>query len=825
LLSSPRENQLLRSRHGITVLLVALAGCTGHGGGSWFSTTGGAGVSPATSAGGTPAPRTSSASVPPPPPPHVALTQRGIAIDGKVRPLLGGELQYFRARDPNWDVAATWQLWEDALDQFQAAGGTLVSTYVPWDFHESQPGQIDFTGVRDLDHFLECCWKRGLLVAIKPGPFINAEWPYGLGSFGAVPQWWKDAHPDALAKQPNGVFFTVDLLGRPQGRQPSFFSPDFRQAAAGWFAAVAPIIQKYIKQRPTIIMVQVDNETNFYFKSRFSSDYSDWGKKQYSDWLQKKYGSLVGINTDPPTGQGDNQRVQDWFDAGWDGIAEYQAFLRATWESLGIKEPDVLFTTNDSPHPMPTMDLLMWDAKTKSQSGVASIDAYPKQFPWSFDKPSDYPFLTSFFTKRFMSASGTKGALAAEIEGGLFDLPLGIQLDLPVSATDHVLFEFFGHGGVAGTVYTFRGGLNLDNTRYFEMACLDEHGIKTPRYDCFARWAQNVVNQDLIASQDVESPFALIVGAHFDAPMAGVNGHPGWVQGKEAPGIFGWLEDAGIEPVVLDGANVKKGDLDKYQGVLYVDPDAAEADLAQALDDYVQRGGVLVNLLGMGSHDADWQPTNVLTGGLFSDGTLLSAYEETLGYFLPPHVNYALPGGPSGTLTTSPFLGHYQLGSGADVIAYDSTFPLGLNGAPAGWRARKGQGEVIFLGTSPGRGFRDFSYFDVDKSELLAARSIGRWIASEAKVGPILEVEDAKAQAFARKGPALVFVASREDHQDDVVVRVLDLKALGLDPAKTYQLTDVLNGVALGSSPGADLVGNGFHVSLGPWETAVVSIR
>ncbi|HZU95930.1 MAG TPA: beta-galactosidase [Planctomycetota bacterium] len=806
----------------LATLLVLVTGCTSHSGSSFVGSSTAASTSSTTGSvsSGTVAPTTSGV-------PHVQLTQRGVAIDGKVVPLIGGEVQYYRVRDPNWDVAKTQQLWQDALDQLQAAGCNLVSTYVPWDFHEQQSGQIDFTGVRDLRFFLECCYQRGLVVAIKPGPFINSEWPYGLGSFGAIPQWWKDAHPDALALDPQGNFFTFDLFGRPQGRQPSFFSPDFRQAAARWFSIVAPIIQYYTKVHPTIAFVQVDNETNFYFKSRFSTDYSTWGKQQYQAWLQKKYGSLTGINTDPPTAAGDNQRVQDWFDAGWDGIAEYQQFLRSTWESLGIQEPDVLFTTNDSPHPMPTMDLLLWDARTKNKAGMPGIDAYPKQFPWSLDAPLDYPFLASFFTKRFMNATGTKGALGPELEGGLFDLPLSIPLPMPVATTDHVLLEFFGHGGVMGSIYMFHGGLNLDGSRYFEMAPIDQNGNPTPRYPVVQRWASNVVNQDLIASSDVEAPFALIVGARFCAPITGINSHPGWIQAREAPGILGWLEDAGIEPVVLDGASIQKGDLDKYKGVLYVNPDAAEDHLATALDDYVQRGGVLVNLLGTGRFDASWQPgvaTQLLADGLFSDGTKTGAYEEALGEFAPPSINFTVSG-QTGWMSTSPYEGQYTVGPGGQPFAWDRTFAIGTNGPVVGWTATKGMGQVVFLATSPGRPFRDFLYYSYDSSTILAARELGRFVLQECGVSPVLEVEDGKAQAFARKGPALVFLASRLDHQDQVTVKVLDPTALGLSTSGTYTVTDALNGTPLGQATGAALATTGVTVTLPAYGTAVIRLN
>src|SRR5207302_4152382 len=143
---------------------------------------------------------------------------------------------------------------------------------------------------------------------------------------------------------------------------------------------LAPLVRRYVVDRPTIAMLQLDNETNFYFHSRFDSDYSTHGLAQYRAWLQARYGSIAGLNAAygtayasfadvippkaAPARVQQNLPTQDWFQAGKDGIAEFHAFLRAEWERLGIREPDVLFTTNDSPHPMPTMDLQLWDGPT-----------------------------------------------------------------------------------------------------------------------------------------------------------------------------------------------------------------------------------------------------------------------------------------------------------------------------------------------------------------------------------------------------------------------------------------------------------------------------
>lgn len=48
--------------------------------------------------------------------------------------------------------------------------------YVPWNFHETIEGVHNFTGDRDLEHFLDLANQTGLLVILRPGPYICAEW-------------------------------------------------------------------------------------------------------------------------------------------------------------------------------------------------------------------------------------------------------------------------------------------------------------------------------------------------------------------------------------------------------------------------------------------------------------------------------------------------------------------------------------------------------------------------------------------------------------------------------------------------------------------------
>ena len=54
-----------------------------------------------------------------------------------------------------------------------------IQTYVAWNVHEPEPGKFDFEGQNNLIHFIELCAKNDLLVVLRPGPYIDAEWEYG----------------------------------------------------------------------------------------------------------------------------------------------------------------------------------------------------------------------------------------------------------------------------------------------------------------------------------------------------------------------------------------------------------------------------------------------------------------------------------------------------------------------------------------------------------------------------------------------------------------------------------------------------------------------
>lgn len=89
--------------------------------------------------------------------------------------ILSGAVHYFRTLP---------EYWEDRLLKLKACGLNTVETYTCWNLHERREGEFDFSGLLDIEKFIETAEKLGLFVILRPGPYICAEW-----DFGGLPSW------------------------------------------------------------------------------------------------------------------------------------------------------------------------------------------------------------------------------------------------------------------------------------------------------------------------------------------------------------------------------------------------------------------------------------------------------------------------------------------------------------------------------------------------------------------------------------------------------------------------------------------------------------
>ncbi|XP_074659674.1 beta-galactosidase-like isoform X2 [Tubulanus polymorphus] len=146
--------------------------------------------------------------------------------DGVPFRYVSGSLHY--ARVPSY-------YWRDRLTKMFAAGLDAVQTYVPWNFHETFPGEYNFQGDHDLIQFVRTAQDVGLLVILRAGPYICGEW-----EFGGFPGW-------LLKHNSSMVLRTMD---------PGYLAPVGR-----WLSVLLPKIRPHLYSNGgPIIMVQPENE-------------------------------------------------------------------------------------------------------------------------------------------------------------------------------------------------------------------------------------------------------------------------------------------------------------------------------------------------------------------------------------------------------------------------------------------------------------------------------------------------------------------------------------------------------------------------------------
>ncbi|NWH80843.1 BGAL galactosidase, partial [Piaya cayana] len=150
--------------------------------------------------------------------------------DGAPFRYISGSIHYARVPRPAW---------RNRLLKMYMSGLSTVQVYVPWNYHELLPGVYDFSGDRDVEAFLDLTAELGLLVILRPGPYICAEW-----EMGGLPAWllWK---PDIVLRSSD---------------------PAYLAAVDSWLHVLLPKIKPRLYQYGgNIISVQVENEYGSYY--------------------------------------------------------------------------------------------------------------------------------------------------------------------------------------------------------------------------------------------------------------------------------------------------------------------------------------------------------------------------------------------------------------------------------------------------------------------------------------------------------------------------------------------------------------------------------
>lgn len=262
--------------------------------------------------------------------------------------LLSGEWHYFRLPRKRWSARLA-QLRDEA-------GLESVSVYVPWNWHEPAPGQLDMTGrsrpERDLRGALQSIADAGLGCILRPGPFVTAEWRGG-----GIPDWWVAAHPEAVARGAGGT------PTPPTSTYPAltYAHPAFRAATERWLEVVRQAAGELIGPAGPVTAWQLDDEPSYFqqLMDPFAVDYhpllvdpGDDGLSAYARFLLERFGGLDRLDAryrrrhasprdllaprSPAEDAGDALRLVDWFAFKLAQIDDYVAFLAELTADVGV---------------------------------------------------------------------------------------------------------------------------------------------------------------------------------------------------------------------------------------------------------------------------------------------------------------------------------------------------------------------------------------------------------------------------------------------------------------------------------------------------------
>ncbi len=182
--------------------------------------------------------------------------------DGKPVKLISGAVHYFRNMPDTRD---------DIFEKMKAMGLNCVETYTVWNMHEPKPGKFCFEGRLNIAAFIKKAQEHGLMVIVRPGPYICAEW-----EFGGLP-WWLQNEKDMEIRCMNATYIRY-----------------FDRYLDKLFDEIRPLLST---NGGPIIMLQCENEYGYYGDD-----------KKYLQYLKDGYirrGIDVPLFTSDGTGEGD----------------------------------------------------------------------------------------------------------------------------------------------------------------------------------------------------------------------------------------------------------------------------------------------------------------------------------------------------------------------------------------------------------------------------------------------------------------------------------------------------------------------------------------
>jgi len=172
------------------------------------------------------------------------LERSEFLLDGKPFQIISGEMH--PARIPA-------EYWRHRIQMAKAMGCNTIAAYIFWNYHESEPGVLDFqTGNHNIAQFIKIVQEEGMFLMLRPGPYVCAEWEFG-------------GLPSYLLRIPDIKVRCMD--------------PRYTEAVSRYIKTLALQVKDLqVTKGGPIVMVQVENEYGSYGNDR---TYMKWVQEQW----------------------------------------------------------------------------------------------------------------------------------------------------------------------------------------------------------------------------------------------------------------------------------------------------------------------------------------------------------------------------------------------------------------------------------------------------------------------------------------------------------------------------------------------------------------
>jgi hypothetical protein len=388
---------------------------------------------------------------------RAVCAERGLLrVGAKQVPLLSGEVHFWRLDPADWDAT---------LRAIAAEGIPIVSTYLSWRRHAPEP-DAPFTWRHDerLDvrRFLRLCAAHGLLVQLKPGPWICAEEPNG-----GYPDWLL-ADKELLA---------LDASDRPLlGYNPPFLHtvpcylhPRYLEHARRWIRLVHDEVREFLHPRGPVALIQLDNEPSHCFRDgMYEADYHPACLRAFAEWsgdtsVEPPRAPEAGVEPGSERWRREHQwiRFREWL------LAEHVRLLRDAHVEAGAT--GVAFTVNYNSH--------LIDGVPQSQRSIRLSTGALGGMDHYYEPPLTTGDLVALArATAFATAAGEAITWSPEIQAGIWRSPGERPAYPDPDAAEQGLYY------AAALAFGLQG-LNfymLVNRENWELAPLEPGGAATP---------------------------------------------------------------------------------------------------------------------------------------------------------------------------------------------------------------------------------------------------------------------------------------------------------------------------------------------------------